>query len=923
MFEYFRTGGNRWLRLASICLCVLCALVLIFFLLPARQPPRVPSAAVKLALQVNLGFQGVYREDYWTPAQITIANQGANFNGTLAVQVFSGPNASPGLIGSTAPWSYETAIQLPQRATKQFTLTIPFYLGNLIPRGFLATVRDEQGRIVATSDNVSSQNVSPYEVKVGNLFLGLLADPNADFTALNQATLPNQTSSLTPVFLDARTLPATDAVLENFDVIVLDTFESRSLSPAQWLALRTWVNRGGMLVEVGGTGWQETLGSVPNDLLPVTVHGLTTLPSGTHLFPAGSAIVTPTSQFAPPPDRLAAALPISTATVRGSTGAFSTPETLLAAGTTPLIVQAHQGAGVLCYLAFDPASAPLAAWPTMSALWRTVIFRAMGDHFLVSNVVGGYDSGPGQLLTRGGILSLLEPTTPFGPWIILVLFIGYLLVLGPVRLLILRHWKLATWWSWRLFVASIVIFSLLSYGLALYQKGAAMTNNNISLIQVNQDGSSAHVTDYMGIYTPDDGDVALHIPTPDNNQANDQASKQSNMSTQTLAQLFLQNNLAITTASNANMDVSTTTLTSPTQTDLTMHAVRLWTFHPVVTERDRQLPGAITTHLQLRSGKLVGTITNTLTSSLSDVYVLLPHSIVPIGSIAARTTQQINLALQSMPPDSGRLLADQIAAQEGFPSAYFPYLNGKQPTSTSGQHTAVLSALDGVGIVSSPCDGPCLSHAVINRSIIYPTGGKTPAPNYHNNYDPLLIDGAAATLIGWADQGLPGVDEVTINGKRPAGVHMSLLQMPLNLELAGSLQAPPDFIGAQTIDMSYDAQMTLPGIYSLSTGYVTFSLAVPQTGANGLSVTIPDLTTSPSGTPSSTITGSLLVQCYNWRSGSWENVKLTGNTFPIRDRATYAGPTGNILIQVANRNTQPSAPPIFFSRPFLSLHGSA
>ncbi|HZR39358.1 MAG TPA: hypothetical protein VFB12_04535, partial [Ktedonobacteraceae bacterium] len=645
--RYYSWLRKTPLRVIIGCLCIICGLVLVLFLLQphaAIYPPSTPKA--NLTLQVSLGFQGDYREEYWTPAQVTIINNGPDFKGTLSVSVFSGPSTTPTLIGSTAPWSYETPVALPKKATKQVTLYIPFYFGNLIPQGFLATLRDVNGKVVATGNSANNQNAIPYAVKTGNLLIGLLADPNADFTALGNASIPNQTSSLTLVPLDAHTLPTMEAALENFDVIVLDNFSSNTLNADQLLALRSWVNRGGVLIEVGGSNWQQTLSSLPADLQPVTVHGTTTLPAGTHLLPVSAPITQTADQSPSPSDKSPETLTVSAATIHTTKeNSFSDPETILTSGTNPLIVQAHQGAGVICYLAFDPARAPLASWPATSTLWRAVLFYGMGDHFLVSNIVRGYDSGPGQLLTRGGVLSLLEPELPLGPWIIAVLFLGYLLVLGPIRLLIIRRLKLPMWWSWRIFMASIVLFSLLAYGLAFSQRGAAITENSISIVQINQGGSSAHITTYMGIYTPDNGDVTLHIP--------------GSSLAQTVAQPYLRNNLAVTSNNSitSSIDLPTTTISDPIQTDLTLHELSRWTFNPVIAERDRQLHGALITHLKLLNNKLQGTITNTLETSLSDAYILLPHSIVPVGHIPAGATQQINLPLYSASPNSGKMLA--------------------------------------------------------------------------------------------------------------------------------------------------------------------------------------------------------------------------------------------------------------------------
>src|SRR5712692_11633094 len=119
-------------------------------------------------------------------------------------------------------------------------------------------------------------------------------------------------------------------------------------------------------------------------MVPVAVSGITTLPAATHLLPVSSPIALQSSGQKPLPDTLAQPVVASTATLQPQKSFFDN-ETVLAAGTTPLIVQAHQGQGVICYLAVDPASSPLVTWPNVNALWKTVLVQALGDKLLIPN----------------------------------------------------------------------------------------------------------------------------------------------------------------------------------------------------------------------------------------------------------------------------------------------------------------------------------------------------------------------------------------------------------------------------------------------------------------------------------------------------------------------------------------------------------
>jgi hypothetical protein len=884
---------HLWKAIWKIAVGGFLALMLFLLLVPATpaaahstpQAPRAPT------LNVEAGFCGYDQYSDWTPVYVTINNTGPAFTGSLSVRVTS--NSSRGPITSVSPWSFGAPVSLAAGAHKEITLYAPFYIGNFQPSGVIAQLLDAHGHVVA-----SQQSQSVFEIDQGNLFIGMLTDMQIGCSdTLNNLSLPGQTSSLTLAPLDASTMPTSASVLASFQIIILDDFTTSTLSPAQLSALQIWVNQGGVLIEAGGPQWRRTLSALPADLLPVRASGTTTLPAKTDMLSVGSSI-----HIGPGVANHNDILPISATISTGTSSAqpvFSQSETILASTVTPLIVQAHEGQGVISYLAFDPMSAPFANWPGTNDLWEAVMLHAFGDRFLDSNPAYtspptlAYPAGPGDILTRGGILGMIEPQSLLGPWIIIVLLLGYLVIIGPVRFLIVKHYKLPRWWTWRIVIGAIVIFSLLSYTLSSLQRQASFTDNSISLIQMSQNGSLAHATTYMGIFVPNQGTFDLHLPG------------------QSLAQPIPDQLLssAHSVTSDAADAAPTSLISGSNGTDMQRQASSPWSLHSIVAEQDADLHGQVITQLALRNNRLVGTITNTLPSALSDVYVLVAHSFAAVGHLAAGETRQINLPLYSSPSRSGQTLADLIAQHGGLPTPYFPYQQNKRPQNDFQRHMALLSALNGAGYTYPSCNGPCNTHAIISGGTIYVTGGQVPNPNVIAGPDPLLLPGTQATLIGWADQPIAPADNATINGARPTGQHEDFLQIPLNISLSSLSSTPPDFIMGHVIDInSYDAHLELPGIYSLSNGSLNFEFTpVPSTQpVHALTITEPDFVASP-----------LYVQLYNWRTGKWDAITLSGNTLRTTNTAAYMGPGGRVLMQVGN---QPhSQNKLFFGQPWLSL----
>ena len=226
-------------------------------------------------LQIAVGFEDDSRLNYWTPVQVTLSNEGSDFKGALSATTYAG-FSRPEVVGSTLPWSYHESIVLPHGIQKQINLYVPFYETPAVPHGIVATLSDNSGKVIAIRTD------KPFTLDSGSLLIGILSDNTAEspgFSPLSNVSLPDPGRSIELATLNASTMPDMAEVLENFDVIVLDDFTTSTLNNSQLSALQTWINRGGVLIAVGASDWQRTLGALPPQLLPVVIQGTGVLPA--------------------------------------------------------------------------------------------------------------------------------------------------------------------------------------------------------------------------------------------------------------------------------------------------------------------------------------------------------------------------------------------------------------------------------------------------------------------------------------------------------------------------------------------------------------------------------------------------------------------------------------------------------------------
>lgn len=873
-------------------------------------------------MQVQAGFNSRFRDGNWAPIQVALSNDGPDFNGKVSVNsssLFSGPGNS----GST--YTYQQAVSLPNGAQKQVTLYVPFTFGS--PG---TTQNISVDLLDSNNQPVTTQSATLRTLGVSDIFVGFLFDQTPGQTpslgTLTNVPLPTQGQggSIQVEPLNTATMPKIAAALKNFDVIIIDNFTTSSLSQDQLAALQSWVQQGGKLIVAGGPEWHHTLDPLTS-LLPVTLTGTSTLPAGTHLFPLGGPTKSGPGQ-GNAADTVSSPITISTATVH--------PEStvVLSSGKTPLIVQAAQGQGQVSYLAFDPSLDPLASWSGTTTIWQGVLTRMLGNQLLYSNAT--INTVPGQFVQPfGGMEMLLQSLFPSAipsTWVILALLLGYVVILGPVRLFIVKRFKNRSW-SWRIVLSTIVVFSLLSYGLALEQKGSSILSSSISVIQLSRPGATgslAHTATYVGVFVPNNGDFQVHIPG--NNLVQSTENQQS----------------------PGPQGAQRTTITSTQDgTDVDLQGVDIWTLRSVVSRHDHQVSGGIISHLAIQNNTLTGTVTNTLSYGLSDVYLLTGNQFLSVGHLGAGETREVSLTIANNPPATGTTplsLADQIVGSRGLPTPYGPYsfYNNSSPSELQ-RRMAMLTTLGGEfgGYAYCGNGGPCYQKPIVIRGT---TGGILPsqAVTYSSIFlsgggprlaaeDPLLLPGAPATLIGWADRLPDGESNATVNGSYTTKSQEVLVQAPLDVNFSGDVNVPSSLITSRVVDIQNQGnnlQMSVPGVYQMATGNantgsITFEYAL--SGGSGLhanTISLVDPLNGAFGPVGPAPSGQQLTidhlqaSLYNWQTGKWDSFTFNQAALSVNNAQPYVGPDGRILLQLADQNDTQGT--IIFSKPQIQLQGS-
>ncbi len=194
----------------------------------------------------------------WSPYSVMVKNQGDHdFVGYVTLI----PVRTTTNLGQPAPavegWpNYRQRVTVPPGTEKLVTL----YTSEA-PNGYRVEIQDSSGTPVASTDIRRPASTA-------GLAFGLLTDIRGGDDILNRLYGTSQRGILVTQFA-AQSFPTNAVYLSGLQGIVIDSFDSESLSQAQRQALREFVGFGGSLIMAGGPKWRRTVLPLPAELTPL------------------------------------------------------------------------------------------------------------------------------------------------------------------------------------------------------------------------------------------------------------------------------------------------------------------------------------------------------------------------------------------------------------------------------------------------------------------------------------------------------------------------------------------------------------------------------------------------------------------------------------------------------------------------------
>ncbi|KEO81991.1 DUF4350 domain-containing protein [Tumebacillus flagellatus] len=543
-------------------------------------------AASDLKMSSSVGWDGTFKLEAPTFVGVTIENQGEDLNGRLVVEP-----ANPQNGGNVVSGVYEKEVVLPKGSTKTFQVEVP---GGLFYQPVKVVLLDSQGK------QLSDSNPSLVPVQDGVL-LGGVSEKKDDLNVFSLVTSPSVGGKVTLKWLKNADLPDRAELLQGLDVLTINHAPAEKLTDEQVQTIREWVERGGTLLLSGGASYQGG-GSLFQDLSPVKVTGtgkatdLTDLQRYTGIKP-------------------------SVGELNVSTGSLvADAKVLVKGGSSPLIAERDFGAGHVLYAAYDLGEEPFASWQGNKELWGNVLREADLKPSHMPSQMNGAMRGVDQQMQLISSSQMFRDLLP-GYKTSAVVFLGYIVLVGPLLYFVLRRLNRREW-GWALIPATAILFTA---GTLLFDDGprssgtraqtAAIINLKSDKIAEVSAGSSFLVTK-GGTYDVEFKENSFVYPS------------YLNMS--------------------GDSNAEARTVLGDAKPSIQYQNVEYWSLRSSFAQTTLNDQGRIQSDLHIdSSGSLTGQVTNKTKFDLEKVYLLIGNHAYKIDDLPTGKSLQVKQSIQT------------------------------------------------------------------------------------------------------------------------------------------------------------------------------------------------------------------------------------------------------------------------------------
>jgi hypothetical protein len=536
---------------------------------------------VKINMKAEVGFDGYYKLGNYAPFYFEIENKLKDINGELQIEL---PDEMDNLT------VYAMQINLPMNSTKKFVMNVPM-------NRFLSKL---QVNIVEGKNKVFTKSikVSP-GANVETLGLGILSDDYESIKYINKIPTGNNTQfSTKTVKLTANMISGNVDTLKNFNIIVINNFDTSNLNQDQYGAIKTWVTDGGTLILGTGPSYSKTLAIFKDDFITGEIGDVSTI-STNQLYGVAQG------------STVGESMALSTLNMK-----FKDSTIVVAEGSTDLVAKVNKGSGSVAIAAFDFGLEPLSSWVGRSSFSEKLLQKLTPDLFMNTYYGKGAYMNNNLYAIDNSLRNIPElPKTNTRN--LMILLIAYIIVVAPLSYLILKKLDKREW-MWLTVPVTSLVFAFLIYMTGF---GTRMNEPIVNIINIVEFGSnnSASPKSFAGVFTP--------------NKSNIRVEAADGMNIKPIAlNIYDQRGPGINIDDKKEKEVVTKVTVSP-KTVVEFYRTSVWSLKTLVLGGNESLSGNFDVKINHTKNAYQGSITNKSGFDLEECYIATSNEVINIGPI--------------------------------------------------------------------------------------------------------------------------------------------------------------------------------------------------------------------------------------------------------------------------------------------------
>lgn len=461
--------------------------------------------------------------------------------------------------------------------------------------------------------------------------------------------------------------------------------------------------------------------------------------------------------------------------------------------------------------------------------------------------------------TLGTALSTMPASDlPAFGWLA-VIFLIYIIILGPGTYLVLKKFDRREW-GWAVIPLLAVLLFSFTYLYGFKGKGWNAYTSIISLVRLEANNEYARVNSIMGAFAPTQRNYAIDLP---------------GNSLVSLLPLDIGKDKSSMTGSNAKEAPLTVVVEQGQDTRVKFDDSTRWSMRCIRSEALLYQPGSISSNLKIANGKVSGTIKNLTGYRLNDCAVISRYNYQYIGKLEAGESVTINFS-PYIHGQKGAALQTFKRMEENYPVNW-----PQQDRSIGLRDQEIKKQL--TAMVAQSCD-------FLDNSLL---------------------------LVGYSREPLKGTFSANKTEKRYA-VTAFTAPLLLKFDNVGKISIPPGIVNARFLAVEGPDCLPEEWGYNLEQSRLVFQVDLPclpcDYNFDEVRILVPGVDYR--------MQKALSIKVYNLISGNWDEIGCKPAGSLLNNARQYVNENGSLWIKVANVANQPADYVLYFPGLTISMEGS-